>query len=372
MRTTRLQVRLRDVHPQVLRVLDVPAASTLTEVHQLLQAGMGWTDSHLHSFDTGTVRYGSPGEDGADTGEVDETGAGLSALPASFTYLYDFGDSWEHEVQVLGPGGDRVGCIDAERACPPEDCGGAPGYEQLCTAVADPTHPEHQEMLAWATRYPVADPVPFDPAHVDPVALDRRVHDTAGQVPDSVRLLLTLADGAKLTPGGRLPRVVVRAVHEQYPSWYDLGRPASVEEDLRPLVCLHTLLREVGLLRLRHGVLHTTKAAQDNLAVVRRLRSALPEATFTSLVATTATALLAATGPQNPGTLAGRLLPEIGPGWSRRGRAVTAGDIETELHRLRTTLQALDQVVIDQRTWKAGSSARTLFPRTTLLATLWA
>lgn len=83
MRTTRLQVRLCDVHPQVLRVLDVPAASTLPEVHQLLQAAMGWTDSHLHTFNTGTTRYGTLGEDDHD--EVDETGVPLTVLGASFT-----------------------------------------------------------------------------------------------------------------------------------------------------------------------------------------------------------------------------------------------------------------------------------------------
>lgn len=54
----------------------------------------------------------------------------------------------------------------------------------------------------------------------DQQAADRRVRDAAGQVPESVRLLLgLLADGVKLTPGGRLPRVLVRAVQEQRPNW---------------------------------------------------------------------------------------------------------------------------------------------------------
>lgn len=232
-------------------------------------------------------------------------------------------------MAVLGPGGDRVGCLRAEAACPPEDCGGAPGYEQLCAVLADPGHPEHQDMLDFATQYPLSDPVAFDPAHVDPVAIDHRVYNTAGQVPATVRLLLDLADGVKLTPGGRLPRTVVWAVHDQYPSWYDLGRPASIEDDLPPLVALHTLLRRTGLLRPRHGILHATKASGDNLAVVRRLRTVLPAASFTTLVATTATALLT-TGPQTPDTLARHLLPEISPGWSRAGHPIDAADITTE------------------------------------------
>jgi hypothetical protein len=46
-KTTRLQVVMRDVEPEVARVIDVPAA-TLPELHDLLQAALGWTDSHLH------------------------------------------------------------------------------------------------------------------------------------------------------------------------------------------------------------------------------------------------------------------------------------------------------------------------------------
>ncbi len=367
MRTTRLQVQLRDVHPPVRRTLDVPAASTLAEVHQLLQAAMGWTDSHLHCFETGVARYAPPGPDSAELEETDEAGVGLSALPTAFTYVYDFGDSWEHDVQVVGAGGDRAGCVDAEGACPPEDCGGAPGYEQLCAVLADPTDPEHDEMLAWATRSP--DPVRFDPARVDLAALDRRVNETAGAVPATVRLLLQLADGVKLTPGGRLPRSVVRAVHEVHPGWYDLGRPASVEDDLLPLVALHALLREVGLLRLRHGVLHATKAADDELATIHRLRTALSEGTFAWLLATTATALLVR-GPLSPDALARRVLPELGPGWSRDGRDLTVQDVTDELRWVRRDLQALDQVVVGPHTWSAGPSARTLFPRTALLAAL--
>lgn len=363
MQTTRVQVQLLDVDPPVLRVLDVPAASTLDEVHQLLQAGMGWTDSHLYWFDTGTARYGSPGLEDADVEPTDDVL--LRTMPATFTYLYDLGDSWDHEVRVLGPGADRAGCSSAEGACPPEDCGGAPGYEHLCDVLADPAHPEHAELLEWTEPGSGG----FDPRRVDLVAIDRRVRATAGEVPASVRLLLDLADGVKLTPGGRLPRVVVRAVHDQRPGWYDLGRPASIEDDLRPLVHLHALLRQVGLLRLRTGVLHTTKAARDDLAILRRLRSALPEGEFSSVLATAATALLVVHGPQEVGALARRLRPEIGPGWSSGGRALTAEDLRTELYRVLPLLVGLDQVVRDRHTWSAGPSARTLFPRVTMIAT---
>ena len=60
MKTTRLRVTLLEVRPAVFRVIDVPAVSTLPELHELLQAAVGWTDSHLHQFVTGEARYGVP------------------------------------------------------------------------------------------------------------------------------------------------------------------------------------------------------------------------------------------------------------------------------------------------------------------------
>jgi hypothetical protein len=108
----------------------------------------------------------------------------------------------------------------------------------------------------------------------DQETTSRRVRDAVGVVPDSVRLVLDLlADSVKVTPGGRLPRSVVRAVQEHRPGWHPLGRPASIEEDLYPLAVLHGLLRHVGLLRLVNGVLRTTKAAGNETPTVRRLRS---------------------------------------------------------------------------------------------------
>lgn len=63
MKTTRLQVTMRDVEPAVTRVIDVPATATLPELHQLLQAALGWTDSHLHQFFTAGACYGIPDDD---------------------------------------------------------------------------------------------------------------------------------------------------------------------------------------------------------------------------------------------------------------------------------------------------------------------
>lgn len=266
MRTTRLRVTMRDVEPRARRVIDVPAVITLDGLHEVVQVALGWTDSHLHHFRTDDTTYAVPFEQWDDKErEVDERGVPMSSLPKNFVYAYDFGDGWEHDIEVLGSGGDRPGCVGGEGACPPEDCGGPHGYTELLQALADTQHPEHEAMSIW-----VGDRLkPFDQE-----ATAQRVRDAVGVVPESVRLLLELlADGVKLTPGGRLPRVVVRAVQQDRPGWYPLARPASIEEDLYPLAVLHDLLRHVGLLRLANGVLQPTKAAGNETETARRLRS---------------------------------------------------------------------------------------------------
>ena len=106
-------VTLREVAPRVLRVVDVPASSTLPELHELLQVAVGWTDSHLHQFVAGDIRYGVAHEEWLDD-QVDEAGARLRGLPERFVYLYDFGDGWTHDVELLGPGADQPGCVYGE------------------------------------------------------------------------------------------------------------------------------------------------------------------------------------------------------------------------------------------------------------------
>src|SRR5664280_3809106 len=99
-------------------------------------------------------------------------------------------------------------------------------------------------------------------------------------------------------PSGRLPRAVVRQVQEQRPHWYLLDRPAHIEDDLPPLAALHGLLRKVGLLRLRAGVLSPTRAAGDDLETVRRLRSWFVPEEFTDILVGVTVAVLASRGPQ--------------------------------------------------------------------------
>ncbi len=84
----------------------------------------------------------------------------------SFRYEYDFGDSWEHEVMFEGsPPADPKSkyplCVEGERACPPEDCGGVWGYADFLEAIRNPKYEEHESMLEWIGGK--FDPEKFDP-----------------------------------------------------------------------------------------------------------------------------------------------------------------------------------------------------------------
>ncbi|MGB8389491.1 plasmid pRiA4b ORF-3 family protein [Mycobacterium sp.] len=366
MKTTRLRVVLCDVEPALARVIDVPASATLAELHELLQAAIGWTDSHLHQFVTSDATYGMeiPGEEVWPEDQRDETGALLADLGAGFEYLYDFGDGWTHDVEVLGPGGPEPGCVDGYGACPPEDCGGPGGYAELLDVLADPAHPEHEHMRGWVGNRLR----PFDRA-----ATDQRVRRVVGEVPESVRLLLELAaDGVRLTPGGRLPRTVVRSMQQHRPHWYLLGRPAATEDDLPPLGALHELLRRVGLLRLRHDVLTPTRAAGDDLAVVRRLRSAFSPNTFATEITELTIGVLAAHGPINRLQLARRVHQLLGHAWQRGGQPVTERDVQIAIAQQSPVMRGLDLIDdTDRHAWTVGAAARSLLPHADMLAEFW-
>lgn len=82
---------------------------TLGQLNEIFQAAMGWTDSHLHSFEVGADSYGTPdpdwGSDLQDERRVRLCQLGLSA-GSRLRYTYDFGDDWQHDVlveQIVAP-----------------------------------------------------------------------------------------------------------------------------------------------------------------------------------------------------------------------------------------------------------------------------
>jgi hypothetical protein len=165
-----LKVTLLDIKPAIWRRLLVPAAIKLPKFHTVLQMAFGWTNSHLHAFRLEDDSYEAIYPDDWDQ---DFAGPGqrrdekkfrlcdlLHAPGDGLIYEYDFGDSWQHDVTVEKilpePGARFATCLAGARAGPPEDCGSTPGYENLVEAMADPEHPERQELLEWLGE-------PFDP-----------------------------------------------------------------------------------------------------------------------------------------------------------------------------------------------------------------
>ena len=170
-----LRVSLRDVEPEVWRRIAVVSDMALPKLAKALEQAMGWEGHHLHVFDVGGVQFGQPDEDTDYV--INEKAAKVShLLPREGTSLrwdYDFGDGWEHDVVVeavepLNPKTKYPVVLDGERACPPEDVGGPPGYEELLRVLSNPKHKEYKHMREWA-------PEGFDPAAFDLVAANRRL-----------------------------------------------------------------------------------------------------------------------------------------------------------------------------------------------------
>jgi len=173
-----IKVTLLDTDPPVWRRLLVPATIRLDRLDRIIQAAMGWTNSHLHTFIHHTGHYGIADPDLPLRDERDATLLELAGREGdTFGYEYDLGDSWEHEVRLeklvpAEPGRRYPRCLAGARACPPEDCGGTPGYAELIDTLADPHHPGHQDMLQWLG---IERGDEFDPARFDPTDADRRL-----------------------------------------------------------------------------------------------------------------------------------------------------------------------------------------------------
>ena len=171
-----IKITLKDIRPPIWRRVQVRSTELLEHLHYVIQLSMGWTNSHLHSFSIQSVEYGVPmPEFDMDDMEVrDEKKIKLSKIISGekfkFSYLYDFGDSWEHEILVekvlaAEPEIKYPVCIKAKRACPPEDCGGTWGYEEFLEAIQDPEHPEHEAMLEWVGGHFDAEDADLDEAN---------------------------------------------------------------------------------------------------------------------------------------------------------------------------------------------------------------
>lgn len=158
-RIARLRVSLKGIEPAIWRRVEVPLTATLKALHDVIQAAFLWQDYHLHVFEVGEERYGVPDPEWDSLRSIrSEKGVRLAALiergVASLTYTYDFGDDWQHRIEVeaieaADPAAEYPRFVAGERRAPPEDIGGVLGYEEFVWAMARPRHREHAAMVRW-------------------------------------------------------------------------------------------------------------------------------------------------------------------------------------------------------------------------------
>jgi len=316
-----LRVRL-DLHgakPPVWRRLELPGDLTLPRLHDVIQAAMGWYDSHLHRFRTGRD-HRSPylvtnfdvdeGEDGVleDDVRLDQL---LATKGDELWYEYDFGDGWDHVLrveEVLEEPPSTVHCVGGRMACPPEDCGGIGGYEGLAAWVRsgydDALLPDGFDNSAHAHDWL---PLDWHPDHFDldevnaalavavaePVAVTgelaeladqlegrgvRKLREVLGRLPshgpmdvsdgeaarltETYRLFLdVIGDGVALTGAGYLPPSVVErfAKLSGITRWW-IGK-ANREDMTPPVAAVRDTARALGLVSVRNSRLTPTAAA---------------------------------------------------------------------------------------------------------------
>lgn len=154
-----IKIALADIAPEIWRRVVVPASITLAGLHTVIQAAMGWEDSHLHMFMLDGQRYGRPEEGDRESGSdlrdaADQRLGDLIMAGDRFLYVYDFGDDWRHEITVaairaLEPDEAVPAVLAGARACPPDDSGGPHGYPEMLQALRDPDHQDHAHHRDW-------------------------------------------------------------------------------------------------------------------------------------------------------------------------------------------------------------------------------
>lgn len=337
-RAFRVRLDLRGAKPPVWRRLEVPGDLILPRLHDVIQAAMGWSDSHLHRFRTGSDHRSPYLVTSFDLEEGDEgtleDDVRLDQLVAEkgdeLWYEYDFGDGWDHRLvveEVLDEPPATARCTGGRMACPPEDCGGMGGYEDLAAWVRSgyddallpevfddaahahawlpvDWHPDHfdVEETNTALAIAVADPVAVTDELAELVEqLDHRgirllrevlgrpsshgptevTEAEAARLTETYRAFLdVVGDGVTLTAAGYLPPAMVEQVAERtgIAEWW-IGK-ANREDHTLPVADIRTTARALGLVSIRKGQLSPTAAAirdgRDPQALLRHIVGCLP------------------------------------------------------------------------------------------------
>jgi len=155
-----LRIELEDIEPLIWRRVAVPTSINLNVMHDVIQAVIGWLDHHLWEFTANERRYGMfiPNDPDwnarVDNAAKIKLSALLSKGAKEIGYVYDMGDNWEHriiveKVKAAESGAHYPQFLGGERRCPPEDCGGLPGYYEFLKNIASKQSKKRKAAIDW-------------------------------------------------------------------------------------------------------------------------------------------------------------------------------------------------------------------------------
>ncbi len=182
-RELHLRIKLNSTDLKIWREIKVPSNLTLTALGEVLQDAMGWMHEHLYQFRKGDVCFvdREQMEDSFGFGRISYRDMAQCTVDDMLTekgkrvvFEYDFGDSWEHDVwykgerEYLPDEKPSITFVKGAGACPPEDCGGIWGYEDLLEIRKKKKHTkEERERLMWNLMYEDYDPDFCDDEEID-------------------------------------------------------------------------------------------------------------------------------------------------------------------------------------------------------------
>ena len=162
-----LRIEIKYIEPLIWRRVAVRTSMNVVAPHKVIQAAMGWLDYHLWEFVVDERKYGVPDPDRphVKNGATTQLATILASGMSEFDYVYDFGDNWEHrivveEIKPAETGEKYPRFLGGERRCPPEDCGGPPGYFDFIENITNKRGKKAREALDWYGG-------PFDPDDID-------------------------------------------------------------------------------------------------------------------------------------------------------------------------------------------------------------
>ena len=177
-----IQIVLRGSKPKIWRRILIPSDFPLFDLHEVIQISMGWKNSHLHQFEKDNTYYILKTEGDAfwdERNKIDYKGLKVSDLLTKkhdkITYQYDFGDRWEHDIFLeelveVDPKIIYPFCVDGKMSCPPEDCGGIHGYNEIMAILKNPEHKYYENYKDWLDE-------DFDPEYFNKDEVNKKLHD---------------------------------------------------------------------------------------------------------------------------------------------------------------------------------------------------